>query len=131
MRLTLDGLQRHPVLLAGPAYPETLARLKPFFDVEVVDVADIADPITLGTRLAGKSALIATQMACVDSAMLSIHPHLKAICKIGPIHADIDLEACRRAGIMATGTPDLGDGELAQRQMALVAAENLIAAFGF
>ena len=63
--------------------------------------------------------------------MLSMHPHLKAICKIGPIHADIDLDACSRAGVMATGTPHLGDGEPAQRQMALVAAENLVAAFGF
>jgi hypothetical protein len=58
-------------------------------------------------------------------------PHLKAVCRIGPSHSGIDLAACTRAGVIATNTGDLGRDESARRQMALVAADNLIAAFGF
>src|SRR5450631_4236868 len=107
MRLALDGLQRHPVLLAGPAYPEVLAALQPFFDVEVVAEADIVDPAMLATLLAGKSALMTTCTVRVDAAMLAKHPHLHAVCKMGPLHADIDLEACSRSGVMATDTPEM------------------------
>lgn len=131
MRLTLAGLRRHPVLLAGTAYPEALVHLGRFFEVEVIDSEEARERAALGMRLAGKSALITTQTARMDAAMLAALPHLKAVCKIGPSHADIDLDACTRAGVMATNTADLGDDEPAQRQMTLAAADNLIAAFGF
>ena len=44
---------------------------------------------------------------------------------------DIDLDACSRAGVMVTNTPDLGTGVEAEQRMMLIAADNLVAAFGF
>jgi lactate dehydrogenase-like 2-hydroxyacid dehydrogenase len=129
--LSLAGLRKHPVLLAGANYPELLARLERFFDVEVAAGEDLLDAAVLRTRLAGKSALIATQTAVVDAALLAVLPHLKAVCRIGPSDDGIDLAACTRAGVIATNTADLGSDEAARRRMALLAADNLIAAFGF
>ena len=131
MDLTFAGQRRHRVLLAGPVYAEALARLDAFFEVEQAGETDLLDHTALAARLAGKSALMATRTARIDSGLLANLPHLKAVCKVGPLHDDIDLEACTRAGVMATNTPGLGVGETAQRQMSLAAAENLIAAFGF
>jgi gluconate 2-dehydrogenase len=131
MDLTFAGQRRHPVLLTVPACAEVWARLENFFEVDLADGAELLDHAVLAARLAGKSALIATHTARIDASVLSMLPHLKAVCKVGAGHADIDLDACTRAGVMATNTPDLGSDEAARQQMALAAAENLIAAFGF
>lgn len=131
MDLTFAGQRRHRVLLAESVCAEVLARLDVFFEVEQADNSDVLDRATLAARLAGKSALIATRTARIDSGLLASLPHLKAVCMVGPLHADVDLEACTRAGVMATNTPGLGVDETARRQMSLAAAENLIAAFGF
>jgi phosphoglycerate dehydrogenase-like enzyme len=128
-RLALAGLRRHPVLLCGPAHPDALARLAQFFDIEVESAP--LDRAALKSRLHGKAALLAGATGGVDSAMLCGLPYLKAVCKMNALHDDLDLEACTRAGVMATNTPDLGDDDDARRRMALVAVENLIAAFGF
>jgi lactate dehydrogenase-like 2-hydroxyacid dehydrogenase len=118
-------------LLAGAAFPELLARLDRFFDVDVAGDAQLADRDALLQRLAGKSALIDARTVPIDAPLLAMLPHLKAICRIGPSDAALDLAACTRAGVIVTNTPDAGSEECARRQMALVAADNLIAAFGF
>jgi glyoxylate/hydroxypyruvate/2-ketogluconate reductase len=129
--LSLAGLRKHPVLLAGTLYPELLTRLERFFDVELADDANLLDSAVLRACLAGKSALIASRAVVIDASLLAALPHLKAVCRIGDSHDAIDLEACTRAGVLVTNTADLGRDEAARRGMALVAADNLIAAFGF
>ncbi len=129
--LSLAGLRRHPVLVAGPLDAATTARLAPFFEVERVDTAALPDRAALVARLAGKSALMAAGTPCVDATVLRALPHLKAICKMGPGHAAIDLDACTRAQVMVTDTADCGDDIAAQARMQLAAADNLIAIFGF
>jgi phosphoglycerate dehydrogenase-like enzyme len=130
-RLALAGQRRHPVLLAAPADPEVLARLAYFFEIEVDEGAQLLDGAELGARLHGKSGLIARKTGRIDAALLARLPHLRAVCKVGSMHGDIDLDACTHAGVIVTNTPDLGDDAAAQRKMAAAAAENLIAAFGF
>jgi lactate dehydrogenase-like 2-hydroxyacid dehydrogenase len=125
----LAGLRRHPVLLAAPAVPALLERLEVFFEVETAD--DLPGGRALRRRLEGKSALIAATPAGIDAALLEGLPHLRAVCRIGAGSAGIDLEACTRAGVIATDTPGLGEDAAAWHAMALIAADNLIAAFGF
>ena len=129
--LSLAGLRKHPVLLAGATHPELLARLERFFDVELAGDADVLDAGLLRERLAGKSALVASRTAVIDASLLTALPHLKAVCRIGASHDEIDLAACTRAGVIATNTAELGRDEAACRRMALAAADNLIAVFGF
>lgn len=131
MRLSLADLRRHPVLLAGVADRAALARLEPFFEVDLVRGADASDREVLRARLAGKSALVDAQGVAIDEALLAALPHLKAVCRVGAAISGIDLEACTRAGVIATNTPDLGAGDAAQRAMTRIAADNLVAAFGF
>jgi len=131
VELSLAGFPRHRVLLAGVPDGDVPNSLDRFFDVERAE-ADVAlDADRLRMRLAGKSALVATRMVPIDASMLAMLPHLKAVCTIGPSHDGIDLAACTRAGVIVTNTADLGSDETARRQMALAAADNLIAAFGF
>lgn len=131
MHLSLAGFRRHPVLLNGIAYPELLARLEPFFEVEVAGDCDLMGRDVLHGRLAGKSALVDAHALAIDAPLLAALPHLKAVCRIGPCETGIDLDACTRAGVIVTNTPDGGSGEPAQCTMARIAADNLIAAFGF
>lgn len=131
MELTFAGLGRHTVLCCGSVHAEAMARLGDFFDVEVAGSADALDATAFARRLAGKSGLLATRTAGVDAALLATLPGFKAVCKIGPCHADVDLDACTRAGVIVTNTPGIGGDEAGVRQMSLIAAENLIAAFGF
>ena len=125
MRLSLGGLRRHPVVLAAPGFPELDDRLARFFEVEPlsrhIDARD----------LNGKSAILMRSGFTVDRATVERLPMLRAICKIGAACDDIDLDACSRAGVMVTNTPDLGTGVEAEQRMMLIAADNLVAAFGF
>jgi phosphoglycerate dehydrogenase-like enzyme len=131
VRLSLAGLRHHPVLLAGVASAELVARLAPFFDVEVAADIETWDPEELRTRLAGKSAVLDACGIAVEAQLLATLPHLKAICRIGSSAAGLDLDACTRAGIIVTNTFDAADDEAGHRNMSLTAADNLIAAFGF
>ena len=129
MALGLAGLRRHPVLLAAPAGPELLERLDNFFEIEQAEPA--LDQDALLRQLDGKSGLLTTHQTGIDALLLAKLPHLRAICRIGAGSAGIDLDACTRSGVMATDTPALGESEVARRAMAMIAADNLIAAFGF
>jgi hypothetical protein len=131
VRLTLAGLRHHPVLLTGAPFPELLARLAPFFDVEVAGHIDPSDREAVRNRLDGKSALLDARRIAIDAALLATLPHLKAICRIGSSHVGLDVDACTRAGVIVTITADLGTDERASLEMSLVAADNLVAAFGF
>jgi lactate dehydrogenase-like 2-hydroxyacid dehydrogenase len=131
VRLSLAGFRRHRVLLTDVAYPELLSRLDPFFEVELAGDVDLGNRDVLRACLAGKSALVDSHALAIDAPLLASLPHLKAACRIGSSHAGIDLEACTRAGVIATNTSDLGSDDTARRKMALAAADNLIAAFGF
>ncbi len=129
MQLALAGLRRHPVLWCGAIDARALERIEQFFEIEIE--GGLLDRAALKARLAGKAALLAAATAGIDATVLTGLPYLKAVCKCVPAHDDIDLDACTRAGVMATNTPDLGVGDEARRQMAMIAVENLIAAFGF
>ena len=127
--MTLVGLRRHPVLLCRAMHGDTLARLEQFFETDQEHAP--MNQAQLKARLAGKAALLAPMTAGVDARLLAGLPYLRAVCKMGPAHDDLDLDACTRAGVMATNTPDLGADEAGRREMDAIAVENLIAAFGF
>jgi len=129
--LSLVGFRRHPILLTGAADSELLSRLEPFFEVEVAGDVDLTRDDVLRARLAGKSALVDARALAIDAPLLASLPHLKAVCRIGSCEAGVDLAACTRAGVIVTNTPDCGSGEPARRTMTRIAADNVIAAFGF
>jgi hypothetical protein len=143
-------LARHRVVCTRALPPAVHARLDRFFDVSwggldgsypqadghteihtgsqtssqtsshgSVDIAPSAD-------FSGVSALLIDESLCVDARLLARLPLLRAVCSVGPAHRHLDLGSLTQAGIIATNTPALDDEEAAG-----VAAENLIAAFGF
>jgi gluconate 2-dehydrogenase len=58
----------------------------------------------------------------VDTKLLSRCPELKAVCNIAVGFNNIDLEACTRAGVMATNTPGVLDDSTADFTWALILA---------
>ena len=147
-------LARHRVVCTRALPPAVYARLDRFFEVSWAGV-DNSDPQTEGpleihtvsqtdarmspqanscvradvafpADFSGVSALLIDESLCVDARLLARLPLLRAVCSVGPAHRHLDLGSLTLAGIIATNTPALDDEEAAG-----VAAENLIAAFGF
>lgn len=131
MRLSLLNLRRHPVLVCGVLPPDAAARLERFFDLDIMPVEAVDNVLGFARRLEGKSALLAVATNRIDGALLRANPMLKAICKMVPDYCNIDLDACTRARVIVTNTPDFGSGAVAAAGMAEAAAGNLMAAFGF
>lgn len=129
--LSLAGFARHRVLAIGVAFPAMLDRLAPFFDVQVVVEPLPHDGDALVERLAGCSALLDACELPIDASLLARLPFLTAICRVGPSTAGLDVAACTNARVLATSTPDCGADEIARERMAQIAADDLVAAFGF
>jgi len=130
-------LARHRVVCTRPLPPAVHARLDRFFEVscaelDLIDACEEGDDIHQGLQVdpcadfAGVSALLIDEGLRVDARLLARLPLLRAICSVGPAHRHLDLGSLTQAGIIATNTPALDDDAAAG-----VAAENLIAAFGF
>ena len=147
-------LARHRVVCTRALPPAVHARLDRFFEVSWAGF-DSGDPqangqpeihtapqidarmnpqtnpyvsaeVALPTDFSGVSALLIDESLRVDARLLARLPMLRAVCSVGPAHRHLDLGSLTQAGIIATNTPALDDDEAAG-----VAAENLIAAFGF
>ena len=129
--LSLAGFARHRVLAVGVAFPSMLERLAPFFDVEIVVEPSPRERDTLVERLAGKSAPLDACELPIDASLLARLPFLTAICRVGSSTAGLDLAACTNARVLATNTADCGADEIARERMARLAADDLVAAFGF
>ena len=127
-------LARHRVVCTRALPPAVHARLDRFFDISCaeIDTGSNGDDIHPGSQVdpcadfAGVSALLIDESLRVDARLLARLPLLRAICSVGPAHRHLDLGTLTQAGIIATNTPALDDDVAAG-----VAAENLIAAFGF
>ena len=129
--LSLTGFARHRVLVVGVAFPAMLRRLAPFFDVQIAAEPLSRDRATLVERLAGCSALLDACELPIDASLLARLPFLTAICRVGSSTAGLDLTACTHARVLATSTPDCSADEIARERMAKMAADDLVAAFGF
>jgi len=58
-------------------------------------------------RLKGKDALICHIISTIDDEVLAEVPGLKAICNVAVGFNNIDVEACKRRGVVVTNTPDV------------------------
>ena len=67
------------------------------------------NPETLAMKLSDKEGAVITLSDRIDAALLSHCPNLKVVCNIAVGYNNIDLEACRKAKVMATNTPGVLD----------------------
>ena len=110
------------ILISREVYPEVLARLQQHFEV---DYHSVDAPLTaeqLAARLADKDGVLTMPTERIDAALLAGCPRLRAVCNSAVGYNNIDLEACSRAGVMATNTPGVLDDTTADIAWALLLA---------
>lgn len=110
------------ILVTREIFDDVLDYLAGHFEVSANQSDTPMDPPTLAKNLADKSGVMTTLMDRVDAALLSGCPTLKAVCNIAVGFNNIDLEACSRAGVMATNTPGVLDDSTADFTWALILA---------
>jgi lactate dehydrogenase-like 2-hydroxyacid dehydrogenase len=93
--------------LPGPAFDELA-------DVAIVSLAELE-------RTPGPEALIVTNDT-VDGAVLDLLPDLGLVANFGVGYDRIDVEACRRRGVIVTNTPGVLDAATADLAWALLLA---------
>jgi gluconate 2-dehydrogenase len=110
------------ILVTREIFDDVLDYLAGHFEVSANQSDTPMNPPTLAKNLADKSGVMTTLMDRVDAALLSNCPTLKAVCNIAVGFNNIDLEACSRAGVMATNTPGVLDDSTADFTWALILA---------
>lgn len=113
---------KQKVLVTREVFDDVLEYLSQYFEVQSNQSDIPMDPRALAENLAGKSGVMTTLTDRVDETLLSGCPALKAVCNIAVGFNNIDLEACSRAGVMATNTPGVLDESTADFTWALILA---------
>ena len=97
------------VLVTREVFEDILEYLSQHFEV-TSNQSDIPfDSETLASKLSDKQGAMITLTDRIDTALLARCPNLKAVCNIAVGYNNIDLEACTKAGVMATNTPGVLD----------------------
>lgn len=84
---------------------------------------DHDEPIPLDTRnreLATADAVVTLLTDHVDDAFLDAAPHVKVVANVAVGYNNIDVEACRRRGVVVTNTPGVLTDATADLAMALI-----------
>ena len=97
------------VLVTREVFDEVLEYLSQYFEVTSNQPDVPFDPGTLSDKLSDKEGALITLSDKIDVTLLSQCPNLKAVCNIAVGYNNIDLEACTKAGVMATNTPGVLD----------------------
>ena len=108
------------VLVSAPLPGPALGRLRAEHEVDVG-----ADPIGLGregilARVAASDALVTLVTDRVDEAVLAAAPGLRIVANCGVGVDNLDLDACRRRGVVVTNTPDVLTEATADATLALL-----------
>ncbi len=110
------------VLVTREVFDEVLEYLAQYFEV-TSNQSDVPfDPSTLADKLSDKQGTLITLLDKIDATLLACCPNLKAVCNIAVGYNNIDLEACTKAGVMATNTPGVLDDTTGDFTWALILA---------
>lgn len=110
------------VLVTREVFDEVLDYLAQYFEV-TSNQSDVPfDPGTLSDKLSDKEGVLITLSDRIDTDLLSRCPNLKAVCNIAVGYNNIDLDACRKARVMATNTPGVLDDTTGDFTWALILA---------
>lgn len=93
------------ILVTRKLFPEVIARLEEFAEVDYHDADEALEKSALATRLAGKDGMLAVLTDRIDAEILAAAPSLRAVCNVAVGYNNIDLPACTAARVMVTNTP--------------------------
>ena len=110
------------VLVTREVFEDILEYLSQYFEVTSNQSDVPMDPSALAEKLFDKQGALITLSDRIDADLLSRCPNLKAVCNIAVGYNNIDLDACTRAGVMATNTPGVLDDTTGDFTWALILA---------
>jgi gluconate 2-dehydrogenase len=99
--------QKPSILITRAIFPEVVAKLSQFFDVE--DNPTDADwgPEQLVQKLQGKRGVLTTTSERIDATLLASCPALKICASMAVGFNNFDLDAMTAAGVLGTNAPDV------------------------
>ncbi len=98
---------RPSVLVARAVFPETVQRLRAYFDVEDNPNDIIFSRQELSERLRGKAGAFTTGSERIDAVVLEANPQLRVVANMAVGYNNFDVEACTARGVLCTNTPDV------------------------
>jgi glyoxylate reductase len=113
--------QKPRVVVAQPIPAVGLEALRERYDVSVIGPRPA--PEDLRRAAAGAAAIVADPTVPVDAELLeAAGPDLKIVANFAVGYDNIDLEACRERGVVASNTPDVLTNATAELTLALMLA---------
>ena len=103
----MTNTQKPAVLVARAVFPETVARLREHFEVEVNPGDAAYSPAELVQRLQGKAGAFTSGSERIGADVLAACPQLRVVCNMAVGFNNFDIAACTAAGVLATNTPDV------------------------
>ena len=100
-------MSRPSILVAREIFPETVARLRQHFELEINERDDIWEGAELIGRLQGKQGALTTPSERIDAALLAACPSLRIVANMAVGFNNFDLDALNARGVVATNTPDV------------------------
>lgn len=110
------------IFVTRQVFPDVLDFLARHFEVDSNPTDTPLSPEALAQALADKHGALTTLSERIDAALLARCPNLKAVCNIAVGYNNIDVDACRARGVMATNTPGVLDETTADFTWALILA---------
>ncbi len=115
-------MAKQKVWVSRPLFPEVLARLAEYFEVEAEAHEGKRTPAQLKAKLADVDAAVVGLSERVNAAVLEGNQRLKIVANLGVGYNNLDLDALSRAGILASNTPDVLNESVADYAWALMLA---------
>ena len=100
-------MSKPKILMARAVFPEVIARLEQYFEVESNPTDETWSKAELIERLQGKDGAFTTGSDRIDAEVLAVCPQLKICANMAVGYNNFDLAAMTAAGVLATNTPDV------------------------
>ena len=100
-------MSKPKILVARAVFPEVIARLEQYFEVQSNQNDEMWSKTQLIDRLRGKAGAFTTGGDRIDAEVLAACPDLKVCANMAVGYNNFDIEAMTTAGVLATNAPDV------------------------
>ena len=100
-------MSKPKILVARAVFPEVIARLEQYFDVESNQDDETWSSAELTRRLQDKEGVFTTGGDRIDAGLLAACPKLKICANMAVGYNNFDIAAMTAAGVLATNAPDV------------------------
>ena len=100
-------MSKPKILVARAVFPEVIARLEQYFEVQSNQNDEMWSKTQLIDRLRGKAGAFTTGGDRIDAEVLAACPDLKICANMAVGYNNFDIEAMTAAGVLATNAPDV------------------------